>query len=66
MFKIDEIGTDSNKGSKKKVADVDCMFYDLKHGIVELSHGDNNPLHVTSCMTSYSDVTTYIPPILAH
>ena len=62
LFNMDEMGSDTNKGRKKKVAHVDCMFDGLKHGM-ELTDGDNNPFHVTNCMTTCADATTFIPPM---
>ena len=65
LFNLDEMGSDTNKGRKKKIAHVDCMFDGLKHGM-ELTDGDNNPFHVTNCLTTCADAITFIPPLLAH
>lgn len=37
----------------------------LKHAFQD-TDGDNNPFHVTNCMTTRADGATPIPPFLGH
>lgn len=41
------------------------MHDGLKH-LFEETDGDNNPFHVTNCMTTRADGATPIPPYLGH
>mmetsp|Transcript_9690 Transcript_9690/g.24858 ORF Transcript_9690/g.24858 Transcript_9690/m.24858 type:complete len:174 (+) Transcript_9690:298-819(+) len=51
IYNMDEIGSDSNKNRKKKVGHKDAMHDGLKRNC-EDTDGDNNPFHVTICMTT--------------
>eukprot|EP00966_Prymnesium_polylepis_P292913 6765389-Prymnesium_polylepis.1 len=62
---MDEIGSDSNKNRKKKVAHKDAMHDGLKRNCDD-TDGDNNPFHVTICMTTCADGSTPIPPYIGH
>ena len=64
-YNMDEMGSDTNKGRKKIIAGVDAMLDALKHAYDE-TDGDNNPFHVTNCMTTRADGATVIPPMLIH
>lgn len=65
LFNMDEMGSDSNKMRKKKISHVDVMYDGLKRAM-ELTDGDNNPYHVTVCLTTCADAQTHVPPLLGH
>ena len=62
---MDEVGSDTNKGRKKKIAGTDSMHDGFRH-VYEITDGDNNPFHVTNCLTTCAHGTTPIPPYLGH
>lgn len=64
-FNMDEIGVDSNKMRKKKIGHVDMMSDGLRHAM-ELTDADNNPYHVTVCLTTCADGQTLMPPLIGH
>jgi hypothetical protein len=65
IYNMDEVGCDTNKGRKKKVGHVDTAHDGLKR-CMEVTDGDNNPFHVTNCMTTRADGATPIPPYIGH
>jgi len=64
-YNMDEIGSDTNKARKKKVEGKGSQHDGLKHNM-EDTDGDNNPFHVTNCMTTCAAGTTDVPPYLGH
>ena len=50
-YNMDEVGSDTNKGLKKVVGHVDSKHDGFNH-VFNDSDGDNNPFHVTNCMTT--------------
>jgi hypothetical protein len=44
---------------------IDCMEDALKHVYTD-TDGDNNPFHVTNCLTTRADGELCIPPFLSH
>ena len=65
LYNMDEVGSDPNKGRKKTTGHVDEAHDGLQHRFAE-TDGDNNPFHVTNCLTTRADGTTPIPPMLGH
>ena len=65
IYNMDEVGSDTNKGRKKKIAGTDSMHDGFRH-VYEITDGDNNPFHVTNCLTTCAHGTTPIPPYLGH
>ena len=65
IYNMDEVGSDTNKGRKKVVGHVDSM-HDAFKRVLDDTDGDNNPFHVTNCMTTRADGATPIPPYLGH
>lgn len=59
------MGSDTNKARKKKVAHIDTSHDGLKH-TMEVTDADNNPFHVTNCLTTRGDGEIPIPPMLGH
>ena len=62
---MDEVGSDTNKGRKKKACGKEQMHSALKRASEE-TDGDNNPFHVTNMLTTRSDGKLVIPPVLIH
>lgn len=62
---MDEMGSDTNKGRNKKIGHVDSS-HDGFRRTMEITDADNNPFHVTNCMTTRSDGATPIPPFIGH
>eukprot|EP00327_Prymnesium_parvum_P009381 CAMPEP_0184377990 /NCGR_PEP_ID=MMETSP0007-20130409/2722_1 /TAXON_ID=97485 /ORGANISM="Prymnesium parvum, Strain Texoma1" /LENGTH=79 /DNA_ID=CAMNT_0026722095 /DNA_START=91 /DNA_END=330 /DNA_ORIENTATION=- len=62
---MDEQGAEHNKGRKKKVGSKDTSHDGLRH-CMEVTDADNNPFHVTNCMTTRADGAAPIPPLLGH
>ena len=62
---MDEVGNDTNRARKRKVNDSDAAHDGLKH-VMEVTDGDNNPFHVTNCLTTRADGATPIPPFVGH
>ena len=64
---MDEMGVDSNKSRKKKAARKESATDLRKRAqLFEETWGDNNPFHVTVCLTTCANGTTCIPPFLIH
>ena len=62
---MDEMGYDHNKKRRKKVGHVDTVYDALRHAM-EVTDGDNNPYHVTVCLTTCADGICRVPPLLGH
>ena len=62
---MDEMGSDTNKGRKKVIAGKHAMLDALRH-IFDDTDGDNNPFHVTNCLTTRADGKLPIPPYVGH
>jgi hypothetical protein len=65
IYNMDEVGTNFNNTRKKKVAHINTQSDGLKRAM-EDTDGDNNPFHVTNCLTTRADGSTVIPPYLGH
>ena len=67
LFNMDEMGTDTNKSRKKKAARTENATDLRKRAqLFEETWGDNNPFHVTVCLTTCANGTLPIPPFLIH
>ena len=62
------MGTDTNKSRKKKAARKESATDQRKQAqLFEETWGDNNPFHVTVCLTTCANgTTTCMPPFLIH
>ena len=61
------MGTDTNKSRKKNAARKESATDQRKQAqLFEETWGDNNPFHVTVCLTTCANGTTCIPPFLIH
>ena len=67
LFNMDEMGSDTNKSRKKKAARKESATDLRKRAqLFEETWGDNNPFHVTVCLTTCANGTTCTPPFLIH
>ena len=64
-YNMDEVGSDTNKGRKKKVCGTEQLNAAMKRASEE-TDGDNNPFHVTNMLTTRADGRLCIPPVLIH
>lgn len=60
-----EIGIDSNNNCRRKIGHVDTSHDQLKSSLY-ITDADNNPFHVTICMTNCADASTEVAPFLGH
>ena len=66
IFNMDEMGVDTNKSRKKKAAREEWATDLRKRAqLFEETWGDNNPFHVTVCLTSCANGIC-MPPFLIH
>ena len=56
IYNMDEMGVDTNKSRKKKAAKKEAATDLRQHArLFEETYGDNNPFHVTGCLTTCAD-----------
>ena len=65
LYNMDEVGNDTNKSRASVVGSRDQQHDGLRH-VFEETDGDNNPFHVTACVTTCGAGTTRTPPMLGH
>ena len=67
IYNMDEMGVDTNKSRKKKAAKKEAATDHRQQAqLFEETYGDNNPFHVTGCLTTCADGSNCIPPFLIH
>ena len=62
---MDELGVDTNKSRKKKAAKKEAATDLRQHAQLfeetySETYGDNNPFHVTGCLTTCADCTVVV------
>ena len=65
LYNMDEVGNDTNKSRARVVGSREQQCDGLRH-VFEETDGDNNPFHVTACVTTCAKGTTKIPVVLGH
>ena len=65
LYNMDEVGNDTNKSRASVVGSRNQQRDGLRH-VFEETDGDNNPFHVTACLTTCAAGTMKTPVLLGH